>query len=110
MLLIDYEYPAAAIGYVMGHNSITDFWDTEKHLFRDLRRERFYKVDHVALQKAAWKEGECYDTPGRGYALTARQQEDKEKLVQSYIDRHSYMAKPYQDVSCRLRGPILCDL
>jgi phosphatidylserine/phosphatidylglycerophosphate/cardiolipin synthase-like enzyme len=110
MLLIDYERPAEAIAYVMGHNSITDFWDTDKHLCRDLRRERFYKVDHVALQKAAWKEGECYDTPGWGYALTARQQEDKEKLVQSYIDRHSYMAKPYQDVSCRLRGPILCDL
>src|SRR5471032_41964 len=109
MLLIDYEYPAAAIGYVMGHNSITDFWDTEKHLFRDLRRERFYKKEHVELQKAAWKEGENYDTPASGYALTESQQADKERLVQSYIDQRSYVAKPYQDVSCRLRGPVLYD-
>jgi phosphatidylserine/phosphatidylglycerophosphate/cardiolipin synthase-like enzyme len=30
--------------------------------------------------------------------------------VQAYIESHSHVAKPYQDVSCRLRGPILYDL
>lgn len=29
MLLIDYERPLQAVGYIMGHNSITDFWDTK---------------------------------------------------------------------------------
>ena len=110
MLLIDYENPVNATGYVMGHNSITDFWDTPEHHFRDPRRERIYDTEHVALQKAAWKEGECYDSPGPGYKLSERQQADKERLVQSYIDKHSRVAQPYQDVSCRLFGPILYDL
>ena len=110
MLLIDYENPVHATGYVMGHNSITDFWDTSEHHFRDLRRERIYTMEHVALQKAAWKEGECYDTPALGYRLSEQQQADKERLVQSYIDQHSRVAQPYQDVSCRLQGPILHDI
>jgi phosphatidylserine/phosphatidylglycerophosphate/cardiolipin synthase-like enzyme len=111
MLLIDYERPATAVGYVMGHNSITDFWDTEKHAFRDRLRERFYTRDHAELQKQAWKSGERYGTPVLpGYSPSARQQELKARLVQADIEKHSYVAKPYQDVSCRLRGPILYDL
>lgn len=110
MVLIDYESPATAIGYVMGHNSITDFWDTEKHHFRDRRRERFFKMDHAELQKAAWKEGNCYDNAPPAYQMSASQQAARERLVQSFIDKHSYVAKPYQDVSCRVRGPILYDL
>jgi hypothetical protein len=55
MLLIDYETPKLAKGYVMGHNSINDFWDTKEHKFRDTRRERFYPMDHGKLQKKAWK-------------------------------------------------------
>jgi len=109
MILVDYEDPTDAIGYVMGHNSITDFWDTEQHLFRDPRRERFYNKDHVALQKEAWKQGELY-APASGYIMTEQQQADKERLAQSYIDSHSRVTKPYQDVSCRLRGAVLYDL
>lgn len=111
MVLIDYEDPARAIGYVMGHNSITDFWDTEKHLFRDPRRERFYTEDHATLQKAAWNQGHSYGgIDSYGYVLTEQQQADKERLVQAYIDKHSHITKPYQDVSCRLLGPVLYDL
>lgn len=110
MLLIDYENPVNAIGYVMGHNSVTDFWDTSEHHFRDIRRERIYHMEHVKLQKAAWKEGECYDSAGPGYQLSSQQQAAKERLVQSYIDKNSHVVKPYQDVSCRLHGPILYDL
>jgi phosphatidylserine/phosphatidylglycerophosphate/cardiolipin synthase-like enzyme len=65
MLLIDYERAASATGYVMGHNSLTDFWDTGEHRFRDLRRERFYDMDHADLQKKAWQEGVQYDGVGR---------------------------------------------
>lgn len=110
MLLVDYEDPVNSLGYVMGHNSVTDFWDTAEHHFRDIRRERIYTMDHAELQKAAWKEGERYDNPGPAYQLTSGQQAAKERMVQSYIDRHSYVVKPYQDVSCRVRGPILYDL
>ncbi|MGK5077894.1 hypothetical protein [Janthinobacterium sp. HLX7-2] len=67
MLLIDYEKPAQAIGYVMGHNSITDFWDTEAHLFRDPRRERFYREDPATEHNQAWKQGPALDPAGGLY-------------------------------------------
>ena len=39
-ILIDYEHEggAHAVGYVMGLNSVTDYWDTQQHLFHDPRR------------------------------------------------------------------------
>ena len=40
-ILIDYahEHGTRAVGYVMGLNSTTDYWDTQEHLFDDARRE-----------------------------------------------------------------------
>ena len=108
MVLVDYELPTLAKGYVMGHNSVTDFWDTREHKFRDIRRERFYAMDHIRLQKKAWKMGEQFDSVGSG--MTESQQRAKERAVQSYIDANSHVSKPFQDVSCRVRGPILYDL
>ncbi|OWY33957.1 phospholipase D-like domain-containing protein [Herbaspirillum aquaticum] len=39
-ILIDYDHAQGehAVGYVMGLNSVTDYWDTRKHLFYDPRR------------------------------------------------------------------------
>jgi len=108
MLLVDYELPKLARGYVMGHNSITDFWDTKEHKFQDRRRERFYKKDHAELQKDAWKKGQQFDS--FNLSMTEAEQREKERVVQAYIDAHSHVAQPYQDVSSRVRGPILYDL
>lgn len=110
MVLIDYESPGTAIGYVMGHNSITDFWDTKRHLFRDPRRERLYKVNPAQ----AWEEGPALNPTGGiyvpGYTPSDYDLEQKQRAVQAYLDQNSYIAKPYQDVSCRLQGPVLFDL
>ena len=40
-ILIDYAFDggAKAVGYVMGLNSVTDYWDSTEHLFDDPRRE-----------------------------------------------------------------------
>ena len=38
-ILIDFDPPDQGIGYVMGLNSITDYWDTEKHEINDSLRE-----------------------------------------------------------------------
>lgn len=108
MVLIDYENPKLAKGYVMGHNFITDFWDTKEHKFRDKRRERFYTKDFLDLEKEAWEQGQNFDA--FNFSMSERQQQEKLRLVQSYLDAHSYVTKPYQDVSCRVRGPILYDL
>ena len=110
MILIDYEEPAAAIGYVMGHNSVTDFWDTAQHLHKDPRRETFYAEDPAK----AWDQGESLSPGGAGGAVygqpTEAQLAAKDKAMREYLARISRVAKPYQDVSCRLLGPVLYDL
>lgn len=103
MILIDYERKVKAVGYVMGHNCITDFWDTDKHIFQDCRRERFYKRKSVK-----------YHDELRGISSGSVSQEyemrRKQKLEDEYQLQHSCIAKPYQDVSFRVCGPILYDL
>jgi phosphatidylserine/phosphatidylglycerophosphate/cardiolipin synthase-like enzyme len=110
MVLIDFERPTVALGYVMGHNSMTEYWDTAHHLFQDIRRERVYDMEHAKLLKLAWREGPSFDGAGPGYMPPEYLVKQKERAVQAFIDRHSRIVKPYQDVSCRVRGPILHDL
>ena len=59
MILIDYEVPQDAVGFVMGHNLLRNYWDTDAH--------------------------EYFSTLRNGFA-------------------------PWQDLSCRVRGPVLFDL
>ncbi|SDR49225.1 PLD-like domain-containing protein [Burkholderia orbicola] len=33
MVLIDYEYPELATGFVMGHNTLDEYWDTSRHSY-----------------------------------------------------------------------------
>jgi phosphatidylserine/phosphatidylglycerophosphate/cardiolipin synthase-like enzyme len=110
MVLIDYVDPPRAIGYVMGHNSITDFWDTPEHLFQDPRRERMYDKDVSDV----WNQGPSMGSDGgafvSGYRSTEYEIAQKERAMQAYLNAHSKVMKPYQDVSCRLLGPVLCDL
>ncbi|WP_288066800.1 hypothetical protein [Herbaspirillum sp.] len=44
-ILIDYDHAHGkhAVGYVMGLNSVTDYWDTRKHLFHDPRRGKSWE-------------------------------------------------------------------
>jgi len=94
MVLIDYESPADAIGYVMGHNSVTDFWDTAQHNFRDPLREMLYTED-VGRHMRGHRGGDP--------------DHERKRLLRFYRE-HGFTAKPYQDVSVRMRGPILYDL
>ncbi|MDF6002649.1 hypothetical protein P4050_35850 [Pseudomonas aeruginosa] len=32
-ILVDYEHPELATGFVMGHNLLRNYWDTDEHLF-----------------------------------------------------------------------------
>ena len=78
-IVIDYEgtHPRA---YVMGLNSVTDYWDTEEHLFNDSKRGQLFEggsADHSA--------GKGWDAPST----------DKTTL------------KPYQDYVCRVEGDAL---
>lgn len=59
MILIDYESPDDAIGFVMGHNLLRNYWDTDAHDYFSILRHGF---------------------------------------------------APWQDLSCKVRGPVLFDL
>lgn len=59
MILIDYESPEDAIGFVMGHNLLRNYWDTDEHAYVSAARHGF---------------------------------------------------APWQDLSCRVFGPVLYDL
>ncbi|MFZ5961297.1 phospholipase D-like domain-containing protein, partial [Pseudomonas knackmussii] len=41
MVLVDYELPADTVGFVMGHNMLDEYWDTDDHTA--LRREKIDK-------------------------------------------------------------------
>lgn len=65
-VLIDYEPGKGkpnTCGYVMGLNSVTDYWDTTAHLYNDPRREINFAAG------AAWKETVWYVKPYRDYAI-----------------------------------------
>ncbi len=115
MILIDYETPARAVGYVMGHNSTTDFWDTVHHRFQDGRRETLYKKNPAepvgkltAIMDEAW---DRYDRQMQ--ALSGRPEQPsryKAERLAEFVSKYAFTAKPYQDVSLRVRGPILYDM
>lgn len=82
-ILIDFFHKegAAAVGYVMGLNSVTDYWDSNHHMIEDPRREcggEKEQEECVQAQK---------DTPGEFTRL-----------------------KPYHDYACRIEGRALVSL
>ncbi|XLZ68332.1 phospholipase D-like domain-containing protein [Massilia sp. SR12] len=82
-ILIDYAHNGGlqAIGYVMGLNSVTDYWDTTEHLLEDPRRERGGKKEAEECVQA------LRDDPG------------------------FRTLKPYQDYACRIdAGRALIDV
>lgn len=91
-VLIDYAYNGGskAVGYVMGLNSVTDFWDRCEHEVDDPKRERWLagKVkDELAHEKVT--EGLQGPAAFSGAKPTYQR------------------TKPYQDYACRVVGPAL---
>jgi len=84
-ILIDYTYEGGryAVGYVMGLNSVTDFWDTTAHKIDDPQRE--------ALRKGKLKDEQAHEEATQG-----------QKATKGYVH-----GRPYQDYACRVVGPAL---
>ncbi|KWF27480.1 phospholipase [Burkholderia diffusa] len=87
-ILIDYAYEDGrhAVGYVMGLNSVTDYWDGTKHDIDDPRRE-------------TWTAGML-----AGEREQARSTQNPNKRLGIGQYRH---ARPLQDYACRVVGPAL---
>lgn len=115
MILVDYETPARAVGYVMGHNSTTDFWDTAAHRFQDPRRETLYKKNPAEpVGKITASIDEARDRMDRQMqammGLPEQPSRRKAERLAAFINKYGFTAKPYQDVSLRVRGPVLYDM
>ena len=84
-ILIDYAYEGGrhAVGYVMGLNSVTDYWDRSAHDIDDGLRE--------AIISKKLKEEQAHEEATQGQAAT-----------KGYVH-----GRPYQDYACRLVGPVL---
>jgi phospholipase D1/2 len=87
-ILIDYmhEGGSKAVGYVMGLNSVTDFWDRTAHEIDDPLREtweRRYVDEEIDHERAT---------------------QDPKGARSKAVYRHT---KPDQDYSCRVVGPAL---
>ena len=70
-ILIDYDLDGGihAVGYVMGLNSVTDYWDTTQHLFNDPRRGEGWEGANNS--KPGLKPYQDYACRIRGAALVA---------------------------------------
>ena len=79
-IVIDYGKPGAQVGYVMGLNSVSDYWDNEKHEINGAKRELHLQGKNDEAADAALKKGQP-------------------------ISR-----KPLQDYACRVQGPVLQDV
>jgi phosphatidylserine/phosphatidylglycerophosphate/cardiolipin synthase-like enzyme len=70
-LLIDFQLNEGcnAVGYVMGLNSVTDYWDTAAHNYEDPRRElessRSYKPDSTHSSMKPYRDYICRIDRGR---------------------------------------------
>ena len=85
-ILIDFAHKegSKAVGYVMGLNCLTDYWDTESHDLDNLLREQ----------------------GGRAEANERVQTKKQDKNQNKDSDQNSGFStlKPYQDYACRLDG------
>jgi len=90
-ILIDYDWDSGskAVGYVMGLNSVTDYWDRTLHMVDDGMRETLTKpnIDDELKRELATQGANS----GGGH--------------ETY--QHG---RPYQDYACRVVGPALAQL
>lgn len=49
-VLVDYEHPEIATGFVMGHNLLRNYWDTDEHLFYSEDRLNFQPWQDLSCQ------------------------------------------------------------
>jgi hypothetical protein len=133
-ILIDFAFENGrkAVGYVMGLNSVTDYWDTAEHKLEDPRREQGGKIAAAeCVQRPKCRQvtdcdqasrcaklDQCVhqnnlassETPAsrkRCTALSACPQQSKCKSLTACVQafRPGFLSmKPYQDYACRIGG------
>ncbi|SIT07894.1 phosphatidylserine/phosphatidylglycerophosphate/cardiolipin synthase family protein [Achromobacter sp. MFA1 R4] len=49
-ILVDYEIPEHAVGFVMGHNLLRNYWDTDAHEYQSAARQGFMPWQDLSSQ------------------------------------------------------------
>ena len=100
-VLIDYAAPdegSHAVGYVMGLNSITDYWDTKEHL-----------IDEGSLRETA-SDGTIKDEIKHDYQSDTGKHtwfRSEDSMMQQIHGGKYQSLIPYQDYACRIEGDAL---
>ncbi|WP_233873545.1 phospholipase D-like domain-containing protein [Paraburkholderia adhaesiva] len=96
-VLIDYAHDGGskAVGFVMGLNSVTDYWDTVEHEIETDLRETGTTSTRQAETDHEYKSDFPYGNP-----------DDREKLAAIHGGDYKSI-RPYQDYACRVVGPAL---
>ncbi|WP_186038765.1 phospholipase D-like domain-containing protein [Burkholderia gladioli] len=113
-ILIDYDYDngSKAIGYVMGLNSVTDYWDRTAHEVDDPKREVLSDKQiedemgrELSTQQAPSKDGIATRLYKGATGMFSKQDEQHGQGHEHYVH-----GRPFQDYACRVQGPALAQL
>ena len=112
-ILIDYDHEdgARAVGYVMGLNSLTDYWDTREHLYDDKRRGAAWESDSASDGHPGLKPYQDYACRIRGEVLVSVAKNFADAWNRApgrgrAIDRVDDLSNPPKGLSRRLTGPL----
>lgn len=94
-VMIDYTDPKSAVGFVMGHNMLDRYWDTNRH---DALPDDF--KTHTTNRSGP---GEVVDLEKLGNI-------DESQIRGRNPSAGAFFGTPRQDISCKLTGKVLYDI
>jgi len=104
-VLIDYDYNNGggnqAVGYVMGLNSVTDFWDTVNH---EIDTTALRETSAAGTSMAEIKHEYESDIPDASFSDKASALPEEIQQIHSGVFKS---IRPFQDYACRIVGPAL---
>ncbi|WJV25557.1 MULTISPECIES: phospholipase D-like domain-containing protein [Pseudomonas] len=104
-VLVDYEHPEIATGFVMGHNLLRDYWDTDAHEFYSPERLNFQPWQDLSCQVwgpvlhdlnenfvEAWRKSESWFSSSKAWR-EARRALKSEDFITPELEENGEMAQ-----------------
>lgn len=113
-VLIDYAYDSGskAVGYVMGLNSVTDYWDRTAHAIDDPKREVLSdkQISDELVRELSTQQAPTKDNLATRLYHGVKNSVSKQEAPHGEGHEHYVHGRPYQDYACRVVGPALAQL
>lgn len=94
-VMIDYTDPKLAVGFVMGHNMLDRYWDTNQH----------HPLSDEFKTYTTQRKG-----PGEVESIDQLQNIANEQMRGRHPSAAEFFGTPRQDISCKLTGRVLYDI